>query len=575
MTSINAGGAFYRVQNELTQNSERLSQNMQRLASGKQNIAPGDRTGTSAIAYAMKAESASLKVGMTNGTEALQSIEMVTNDLALMNDIVVRLEELHALGSNAYNTTEDKAALTSEATSLLAEMTRISSTAQWKGNDIIKQSSTDTTKNTMNFGRNTDPVDLTLNAFKIPEIALGFNNSTDDIFFDIDISAGSTGSTIGSTYAAHPSLNPATLDLTAAQVVAARTIDTKAHDTTAQSALAIGGAVYFEHLTAAAQSVLTTVKTADPNAVSLVSGAQQAVAAAHYVAAAAVAANGNLTLIGANTTNDVGRLVSVTNASTNSTNAQVVIQGTGVDGENLSEVVTLSGAAGSVNSTKYFKSITAISLVGTQTGNISAGVLAGSSVVLDGIMSKDGVASMAPGRNITLTTGATANTGTFVITGTDKNDAIITESITGPAVNATVTTNAFFKTVKSITSTAITAVGLSVGVGTVETSGPKALAGSDVGSGSAEAKLALAALKQVVDSLNIDAGTLYNKVSNVMSHMGSLNAGYQVDVASKMDVDFAGETALLAKNQILAQAGTAMLAQANAQQQSVLALLQS
>ena len=574
MTSINAGGAFYRVQNELTQNSERLSQNMQRLASGKQNIAPGDRTGTSAIAFAMKAESASLKIGMTNGTEALQSIEMVTNDLALMNDIVVRLEELHALGSNAYNTTEDKAALTSEATSLLAEMTRISSTAQWKGNDIIKQSSTDTTKNTMNFGRNTDPVDLTLNAFKIPEIALGFNNSTDDIFFDIDISAGSTGSAIGSTYAAHPSTNPATLDLTPAQVVAARTIDTKAHDTTAQSALAIGGAVFFEHLTAAAQSVLTTVKTADPNAVSLVSGAQQAVAAAHYVAAAAVAANGNLTLIGANTTNDVGRLVSVTTTVANGTNAQVVVQGTGVDGKNLSEVLTLA-STGAVNSTKHFKSITAISLVGTQAGNLSAGVLAGSSLVLDGIMSKDGVASMAPGRNITLTTGATANAGTFVITGTDKNDAIITESITGPGANATVTTNAFFKTVKSITSTAITAVGLSVGVGTVETSGPKALAGSDVGSGSAEAKLALAALKQVVDSLNIDAGTLYNKVSNVMSHMGSLNAGYQVDVSSKMDVDFAGETALLAKNQILAQAGTAMLAQANAQQQSVLALLQS
>ena len=44
MTSINAGGAFYRVQNELSHNSERLSQNMQRLASGKQNIAPGDRT---------------------------------------------------------------------------------------------------------------------------------------------------------------------------------------------------------------------------------------------------------------------------------------------------------------------------------------------------------------------------------------------------------------------------------------------------------------------------------------------------------------------------------------------------
>ncbi|MDA7449507.1 hypothetical protein N8811_03330, partial [Planktomarina temperata] len=73
MTSINAGGAFYRVQNELTQNADRLSQNMQRLASGNQNISPGDRTGTSAIAYNMRAESASLKVGMMNGTEALQS----------------------------------------------------------------------------------------------------------------------------------------------------------------------------------------------------------------------------------------------------------------------------------------------------------------------------------------------------------------------------------------------------------------------------------------------------------------------------------------------------------------------
>jgi flagellin-like hook-associated protein FlgL len=111
MTSINAGGAFYRVQNELSHNADRLSQNMQRLASGKQNIAPGDRTGTTAVAYAMKAESASLKIGMTNGTEALQSLEMVTNDLALMNDIVVRLEELHALGSNAYNTAHSTAAL--------------------------------------------------------------------------------------------------------------------------------------------------------------------------------------------------------------------------------------------------------------------------------------------------------------------------------------------------------------------------------------------------------------------------------------------------------------------------------
>ena len=86
---------------------------------------------------------------------------------------------------------------------------------------------------------------------------------------------------------------------------------------------------------------------------------------------------------------------------------------------------------------------------------------------------------------------------------------------------------------------------------------------------------ALASLKSNVDTMAIEAGALFNQVSNVMSHLGSLNAGYALDVASKMDVDFAGETTELAKGQILAQAGTAMLAQANAQGQGMLALIQS
>jgi flagellin len=39
------------------------------------------------------------------------------------------------------------------------------------------------------------------------------------------------------------------------------------------------------------------------------------------------------------------------------------------------------------------------------------------------------------------------------------------------------------------------------------------------------------------------------------------------------DADFAAESAALAKNQIMLQAGTAMLAQANASQQNVLSLI--
>ena len=194
MTSINAGGAFYRVQNSLNQNSEEVSKSMQRLASGKQNIAPGDRTGSSAVAWGMKAEAASLKIGMQNGTEALQAVEMVNNDLQSLNEIVVRLEELHALGTNGFNTTEDIAALDGEATALLTEMSRITTSAQWKGNAIIGATSN---ANDVSFGRNTSALDIKLGSFSLPTNVSGANTITDLATFADKIAAGDTASSDG------------------------------------------------------------------------------------------------------------------------------------------------------------------------------------------------------------------------------------------------------------------------------------------------------------------------------------------------------------------------------------------
>jgi len=294
MTSINAGGAFYRVQNSLNQNSEEVSKSMQRLASGRQNIAPGDRTASSSVAWGMKAEAASLKIGIQNGTEALQAVEMLNNDIQAMNDIVVRLEELYALSTNTFNTATDKAALESEATKLFTELSRISSDAKWKGNTL-----TDGTGKTVGFGRNGGSLAIQVAAFTLPQL-------TDS------------------------------------------------------------------------------------------------------------AATSNM-------------------------------DGTDIAGTNSN---------GTSDRTKEITHV-------------------------DGTLAKGSV----------------------------------------PA--------------------------------------------------------GLADLKQKVDTMAVSAGALYNQVSNVMSHLGSLNAGYALDVASKMDVDFAGETTELAKGQILAQAGTAMLAQANAQGQGMLALIQS
>ena len=57
--------------------------------------------------------------------------------------------------------------------------------------------------------------------------------------------------------------------------------------------------------------------------------------------------------------------------------------------------------------------------------------------------------------------------------------------------------------------------------------------------------------KQAVDALQVTAGANYNRAVNALSQLSSLRAGYAIDVASKLDVDFAGETTELAKGQIL------------------------
>ena len=85
----------------------------------------------------------------------------------------------------------------------------------------------------------------------------------------------------------------------------------------------------------------------------------------------------------------------------------------------------------------------------------------------------------------------------------------------------------------------------------------------------------LAADKKAVDTLRLQAATQYNMVAWHAQHAANHLSATKIEIGNYRDVDFASETSELAKNQILAQAGTAMLAQANAQGQGVLALLQT
>lgn len=76
-----------------------------------------------------------------------------------------------------------------------------------------------------------------------------------------------------------------------------------------------------------------------------------------------------------------------------------------------------------------------------------------------------------------------------------------------------------------------------------------------------------------VSSIRADFGTIQNRFESVVRNLQNVAENLSASRSRIQDADFAEETAELTRNQILQQAGVAMLSQANAAPQTVLSLL--
>ena len=77
-----------------------------------------------------------------------------------------------------------------------------------------------------------------------------------------------------------------------------------------------------------------------------------------------------------------------------------------------------------------------------------------------------------------------------------------------------------------------------------------------------------------INTARVQAGSQYAALESAVNYTTDLTAQYELGYNTVNDVNFSMETAHLAKNQILQQAATAMLAQANEGQQGLLQLIQ-
>ncbi|WP_019339369.1 flagellin [Stutzerimonas stutzeri] len=100
--------------------------------------------------------------------------------------------------------------------------------------------------------------------------------------------------------------------------------------------------------------------------------------------------------------------------------------------------------------------------------------------------------------------------------------------------------------------------------------------GIDIGTveGSQKAIIAIDQAIESIDAQRADLGAVQNRFDNTIANLQNISENVSAARGRIQDTDFAAETANLSKNQILQQAGTAILAQAKQLPQAVLSLLQ-
>ncbi|WP_229792563.1 flagellin, partial [Cognatilysobacter bugurensis] len=241
-------------------------------------------------------------------------------------------------------------------------------------------------------------------------------------------------------------------------------------------------------------------------------------------------------------------------------------------GANQGQTITVSGIAdANINALGSWTSVTGnASTTGTAP---TAGALAAGDLTINGVdigAVTAGATAAAQGTAVatainaqTAQTGvtATADASTGALTLTAAEGRVVT--VGGNATNETQTETRTGLTFGTPTMAAV--------AGTAQT-GFASLNISTI-NGADNAILAMDAALNSVNGARADLGAMQNRFSSVVSNLNTTSENLTASRSRIRDADYAKETAELARTQILSQAGTAMLAQANQATQGVLSLL--
>lgn len=114
-----------------------LSKSMEKLSSGERINRAGDDAAGLAISEKMRAQIRGLNQASKNITDGVSFIQTTEGYLNETTDILQRIRELAVQGSNGIYSSEDRMQIQVEVSSLVAEIDRIASSAQFNGMNML------------------------------------------------------------------------------------------------------------------------------------------------------------------------------------------------------------------------------------------------------------------------------------------------------------------------------------------------------------------------------------------------------------------------------------------------------
>ena len=593
---INTNIVSLNAQANLANSQSTLATDIQRLSSGLRINSAADDAAGMAIATRMGSQIAGQNQAIRNANDG---ISLAQTAQGAMQSIVQNLQTMRSLAVQSANATysaSDRASMNAEVQQLKAEIDRVAGSTTFNGvnlldgtfasqnfqvganntvNDSIQVSSianmhtaelgsagSSYAASTTGTATTTSLVagDLTLNGYQVGASQLGTApGQTTASAYSIAQAINAISSSSGVTATANATVVNGGSSATAPTAFTAVNADSFTINGVAVGAIAAGGTVQGQGANVAAAINLVSSQTG--------------------VTATADATTGAVTLTASDGRDiNIAHVATTVNANSSFGTASALLAGTGLtEATNTTSGTAVVTSAGGTSGTAYSATINGVSLsYSSTTGDTTSAITA--SDVATAWNTQLAASTATAGISV-----SASSTGVLTITSTGTNIGLSASS-----ANVNLTTGTYAANHGTVTLSSSSSSGIVIGgagasyagltTGTINasvSSTVNSIASMDVLTAS-DASNAIATIDGAINTVNSamgQMGAVQNRFQSVVTTLQTSVQNLSAAQSRIQDTDFAATTASLTQAQILQQAGTAMLAQANALPNAVLTLL--